>query len=161
MPAFLKESHAFKSDLTGDTHVEIKYTRYIDGEGYQNFADCFTTKPVGGWTDLKSQTESMRYEDFLDTMVEKTVVVRRVMALIQLDNCLCENNNIYSLIRIMNAVKIIDPTYEPSFINITCGWQKRFIKDFCTRTLPTVVETCNNEMRLEKLFNVLKSIEQE
>jgi hypothetical protein len=155
MPSFLKEAHVF-----GD-YVELKYTRYIEGEGYVDFAECFDAKPIGGWTDIKSSRESMRYELFLDAMVEKTIITRRVMALIELDNILCENKNIHSLLRIMNTVKILDPTFTTPYINTTCGWQKRLVKSICLNTLPQVIEHCTNEKSLERMFNVMRVIESE
>jgi len=155
MPSFLKEAHVF-----GD-YVELKYTRYIEGEGYVDFAECFDAKPIGGWTDIKSSKESMRYELFLDAMVEKTIITRRVMALIELDNILCENKNIHSLLRIMNTVKILDPTFTTPYINTTCGWQKRLVKSICLNTLPQVIEHCTNEKSLERMFNVMRVIESE
>ena len=157
MPSFLKEAHVFADG----TRVELKYTRYIEGDGYVDFADCFTARPIGGWKDLVSSKESMRYEQFLDTMVEKTNTVRRVMALIQLDNALCENKNIHSLLRVMHAVKIIDPTFTPPHINTRCGWQKRLVKSMCLHTLPHVIEHCTNDKSLERFFNVMRAIEAE
>lgn len=161
MPAFLKEAHTFRDSLTGKESVELKYTRYIEGKGYVDFAECFDARPIGGWTDIKSSRESMRYEQFLDTMVEKTLTIRRVMALIQLENLLCENNNIYSLLRIMNTIKIIDPTFEPPIINVRCKWQKKLVRSICLHTLPHVIEFCTNEKRLDRLFNVMRLIESE
>ena len=156
MPSFLKEAHVFN-----DEYIELKYTRYIEGQGYKDFADCFHARPIGGWTDIKSNKESMRYERFLDTMVEKTITTRRVMALIQLENLLCENTNVHSLVRIMNTVRIIDPTFITPFINTACGWQKKFVKGMCLHTLPHVIDTCTDENRLDRLFNVMRLIESE
>lgn len=161
MPSFLKEAHVFYDAHVGHECVELKYTRYIEGEGYKNFTECFVARPIGGWTDIKSSRESMRYEQFLDTMVEKTITTRRVMALIELENVLCENKNIHSLLRIMNAVKIIDPTFNPPVINITCNWQKNLVKSICHHTIPRVIEFCTNEKRLDRLFNVMRLIESE
>jgi hypothetical protein len=103
----------------------------------------------------------MRYERFLDTMVEKTITTRRVMALIQLENLLCENTNVHSLVRIMNTVRILDPTFITPYINTSCGWQKKFVKGMCLHTLPHVIETCADENRLDRLFNVMRLIESE
>jgi len=161
MPAFLKEAHTFRDTLTGKDCVELKYTKYIEGEGYVNLSECLDARPIGGWTDLKSSRESMRYEQFLDTMVEKTLITRRIIALIQLENILCENKNIHSLLRIMHTIKIIDPTFEPPIINIKCKWQKKLIKNICLYTLPNVIENCVNEKRLERLFNIMRLIESE
>jgi len=161
MPSFLKEAHVFSDTHTGRDCVELKYTRYIEGEGYMDFAECFDAKPIGGWSDIKSSRESMRYEQFLDTMVEKTITTRRVMALIELENVLCENKNIHSLLRIMRTVRILDPTFITPTINTRCGWQKRLVRSMCHNTLPHVIEHCTNEKRLERMFNVMRVIESE
>lgn len=161
MPSFLKEAHAFTDINSGKECIEIKYTRYISGEGYRNFTESFDARPIGGWRDITSNKESMRYERFLDAMVEKTIATRRKMALIELENVLCENNNIHSLLRVMNTVRIIDPTFIAPFINVKCGWQKRFIRSMCLNTLPQVIEHCTDEKRLERMFNVMRLIETE
>lgn len=155
MPSFLKEA------TTDGNQVELRYTRYIEGDGYVDFTERLDARPIGGWTNLMSSRESMRFEQFLDTMVEKTVTTRRVMALIQLDNVLCENHNIHALLRIMNTTRIIDPTFTPPFINMHCGWQKKLVRGICHNVLPSVIESCTNEKRLERMFNVMRLIESE
>jgi hypothetical protein len=161
MPSFVTEAHVFHDKLTNKQCVELKYTRYIEGQGYCDFAECFVAGPIGGWCDITSSRECMRYEQFLDTMVEKTIETRRVMALIELENVLCENKNIYSLLRVMNCVKILDPTFIPPFINTKCSWQKKLVKSMCNRTLPHVIENCTNEKRLDTFFIVMRLIESE
>lgn len=157
MPSFLKEALV----LTDEQRIELKYTKYVDGKGYEEFSDSFETRAVGNWTHILSSKVSMRYEQFLDTMLEKTTETRRVIALIELDNILCENKNIRSILRIMNAVKILDPTFNTPYINVSCGWQKKFVKNMCTDTIPEVIKTCANDRRLEIFFNVLRLIESE
>jgi hypothetical protein len=97
----------------------------------------------------------------LDTMVHKTTETRRKMALVELESVLCENNNTRSIVRTMNAIKILDPTFSPPVINMRCSWQKRFIKDICTQQMPEIINTCTSDLRLEKLFRVLQLIEAE
>lgn len=157
MPSFVKEAHVFRDNQC----VEIKYTRYIDGQGYRDFAECFEAAPIGGWSDIKSTRECMRYERFLDTMVEKTIETRRVMASIELENVLCENKNIKSLLRILNSIKILDPTFVPPIINTRCAWQKRLVTHVCIHIIPNIIETCTNEKRLDTFFIVLRLIESE
>lgn len=161
MPSFVKEAHVFDDAFTGKQRVELKYTRYIDGQGYVNFTDCFEAKPIGGWSDIKSSRECMRYEQFLDTMVEKTIETRRVMALIMLDSVLCENKNMISLLRVLNSIKILDPTFTPPHINTKCSWQKNLVKTICSDTIPHVIMKCTNEKRLDRFFIVQRLIESE
>ena len=161
MPSFVKEAHVFHNTSTDKQCVEIKYTRYVSGQGYVNFTDCFEARAVGGWADIKSSRECMRYEQFLDTMVEKTIETLRVMALIELENVIVENKNIFSLLRVLNSLKILDPTFTPPYINTKCSWQKEFVKNICLETIPDVIKKCNNAKRLEKFFIVQRLIESE
>ena len=83
------------------------------------------------------------------------------MALVELESVMCENNNTRSIVRAMNAVKILDPTFSPPVINMHCTWQKKFAKDVCEQHMPQIIKTCTNDMRLEKFFRVLQLIEVE
>lgn len=141
--------------------LEITYDKYIEGFGYEQFTDSFNTRLISkkflNWYD--SDNKSIRYEQFLDTMVFKTTETMRKMALIQLENILLENNSSHSLLRIMNMIKILDPTFIPPLINLTCSWQKRMMKEFCITTLPKVIESSTNHYRLTKFFRVSQLIE--
>lgn len=156
MPAFVKEAH-----VISDSCISVLFTKYVEGHGYLDFLTYFETGAVGGWDVIKSRRQCIRLDQFLDSMVEKTLETRRVMATLQLENVLCENANARSLLRIMNSVKILDPTFVPPFINPTCSWQKKLVRTFCTDTLPTVIAGCTNDKRLEIFFNVQRVIEAE
>jgi len=136
--------------------TEIHYSKYIDGVGYEDKIDTFMTKTTCEFIYGKG---SARYDRFLDTMVVKTIETVRKMALIALDNALCENRNIHSLIRIMNSIKILDPTFSPPIINKTCSWQKKLVKEICKDILPDVIETSTNQLTLDRLFRTLQLIE--
>ena len=77
------------------------------------------------------------------------------------ENVLLENKNVHSLIRIMNTVKILDSTFVPPFINVTCSWQKRMVKEFCLLTFPKVIESSVSDHKLDLTFRVLQLIESE
>jgi hypothetical protein len=160
MPSFIREANAFV-DKTNTPHVELKYSCYIEGEGYVNRTECFSTKPIGKWETFKSRRESFKYTDFLETKVHKTLQIRRRLIELQLDNVLCENNNIFSMLRIMNCIKILDPTFIPPVINVKCSWQKKFVKYMVTDVLTSVANGCKNEYRLERLYSTLLKIEVE
>ncbi len=160
MTSFIKSAHQF-IDVDGNSDIiEIIYTKYIEGYGYEDFTDIFKSSFVGNQTSFLP-IKSVRYEQFLDTMVNKTTETQRKCVLVQLDNILLENKNIYSLVRIMNAVKILDPTFIPPLINTTCSWQKRMVKDFCLTTFPKIIEKSTNNYRLNRLFRVLQLIEED
>ena len=161
MTSFVKSALVTTDSETGKSLVQIDYVKYTNGIGYENKQDLIETTPIGTWTEIKSISDTLRYEQFLDTMVHKTTETRRKMALVELESVLCENNNTRSIVRTMNAIKILDPTFSPPVINMRCSWQKRFIKDICTQQMPEIINTCTSELRLEKLFRVLQLIEAE
>jgi len=141
--------------------IAIKYVKYTRGIGYENKEDIFKTTPIGTWKTIESISDTLRYEQFLDSMIHKTIETRRKMALIGLENALCENNNTRSLVRIANSIKILDPTFTPPHINMICSWQKKLIRDICENQIPYIIETSTSELRLEKFFRVLQLIESE
>lgn len=161
MPFYVKEARAFISDATNIPRVEVKYSRYREGEGYINEATCFDTIPIGSWKEIQFAHGSTSFEEFLETMVVNTIDVVRYAALIVLEDSMCENENVHSIIRIVNSIKIIDPTFTPPRINKRCVWQINYLKTFCEVTFPLVIRTCENRTRVEKLFNVLKTISEE
>ena len=161
MTSFVKSALVTTDIETGKTLVQIDYVKYTNGIGYENKQDLLETTPIGTWTEIKSISDTLRYEQFLDTMVHKTTETRRKMALVELESVLCENNNTRSIVRTMNAIKILDPTFSPPVINMRCSWQKRFIKDICSQQMPEIINTCTSDLRLEKLFRVLQLIEAE
>ena len=160
MTSFIKEANAFTNE-EGVSCIEIKYSKYIEGEGYVVLPMLLETTPIEGWEKFKSPKQSLRYDDFLSSMVEKNIMVRRTMAKIALDAVLCENNDINSLIRIANSIKVIDTTFVPPFINKRCKWQRDLIYEMCLYTFPLIIDGCKNERRLDNLFSVLRLIEKE
>lgn len=156
MPAFVKEAR-----VISDTRISVLVTKYAEGRGYEDFLTYFETGAIGGWDVITSRRQCIRLDQFLDSMVEKTLETRRVQATLQLENVLCENNNARALFRVMHSVKILDPTFVPPIINPVCSWQKKLVRSFCTDTLPTVIAGCTNEKRLDIFFNVQRVIEAE
>jgi hypothetical protein len=161
MTSFVKTARV-SHDIESDSQIiEIEYVKYTNGIGYENKTDTFKTTPIGTWTTIQSISDTLRYEQFLDTMIHKTTEVRRKMALVELESVMCENNNTRSIVRAMNAVKILDPTFSPPVINMHCTWQKKFAKAVCEQHMPQIIKTCTNDLRLEKFFRVLQLIEVE
>ena len=152
MTAFVKQCHQLYHVDEKCTVTEIHYSKYTDGIGYEDKIDSFTTKTN---CEFNYGMGSARYERFLDTMVVKTIETVRKMVLIALDNALCENRNIHSLIRIMNSIKILDPTFLPPIINKTCSWQKKLVKEICKDILPEVIETVSyTHLTLPTIYSV-------
>jgi len=162
MTSVLKSAHVVHDVEDESSYIEVIYSKLIPDEGYKTFCDYLKADPIGDWTKIVARDNGVRYEKFIDTMIEKNLETRQKMAAIMLDNVL--NNvftNIRTQIRLMNTVKILDPTFEPPFINKRCTWQREFVTTFCKEILPDVVERCIHVARLERFFNVLKLIELE
>lgn len=158
MSSFLKSAKAVYDVDSDLDYVTIKYERYVKEKGYATYVDYIHTKPLADWTYLKSNTQSIPYEKFLDTMCEKTLEVRQKMAEIALQNILADKQKIHTYIRTAYASKILDPSFQPPWINTESAWQREFIRKFCSDTLADLIQRCEDESRLEYFFNVLSNI---
>ena len=159
MSSFIKSAKAVYDIDSGLDYVEIEYERFIWGKGYQTYMDYINTSPLADWVFMKSKTQSIPYEKFLDTMCEKTFEVKQKMAELAVENIIADRQNINTYIRTAHASKILDPTFQPPWINVKSAWQREFIKKFCTETLGDLVERCDDESRLEYFTDVLRDIE--
>ena len=161
MTSFIKSAkavHDVESDLA---YVEIVYERYMRGKGYETFTDYINTEPLADWTYLRSERQSIPYEKFLDSMVKKTLEVKQRMAELILENILSYEQSDRTYIRIANAAKILDPTFQPPRVNMESAWQMEFIKKLCKKYVPHAIQVCTRKSRLEYFFNVLRIIELE
>lgn len=161
MTSFIKSAkyvHDVESDLA---YVEIVYERYMKGKGYDTYTDYINTEPLADWTCLESEKQSIPYEKFLDSMVNKTLEVRQRMAELVLENVLSYEQNDRVYVRIAHAMKILDPTFQPPRVNMESAWQMEIIKKLCKKYVPHAIQNCTNTSRLEYFFNVLRIIELE
>jgi|UniRef100_A0A6C0JCM4 hypothetical protein len=158
MSSFLESAKAVYDVDSDLDYVAIRYERFVKGKGYATYVDYIHTKPLADWTYLRSQTQSIPYEKFLDTMCEKTIEVRQKMAELALQNIVADKQTIHTCIRTAYASKILDPTFQPPWINTKSAWQREFIKKFCVDTLADLIQRCEDESRLEYFFNVLRNI---
>lgn len=158
MSSFLKSAKAVYDVDSDLDYVTITYERYVKEKGYATYVDYIHTKPLADWTYLKSNTQSIPYEKFLDTMCEKTLEVRQKMAELALQNILADKHKIHTYIRTAYASKILDPSFQPPWINTESAWQREFIRKFCSDTLADLIQRCEDESRLEYFFNVLSNI---
>ena len=160
MTSFIKNAkHVYdiESDLS---YVEIQYERYVQfSNRYVTFTDYLNTEPLADWTFIQSNTNSIRYEKFLDTMVHKTVEVLQRMSELMLENILTYEHPNQTYIRIVHAIKILDPTFQPPRINKESAWQVEFMKNVCNTNINDVIQNCINKSRLMHFFNVLSIIE--
>jgi hypothetical protein len=147
-----RATYLFDVQSQTDT-VEIEFTRYSKRKGWRTYTDTIETYPEGDWTEINFGPDNfVPYEDFLNTMVHKNVGVCRKIAELSLDNV--STKNTHRLIRIMNAIKILDPTFQPPVINTDCKWQLGLLRDIAFDTSYHVIESCINKKRLERYFKV-------
>lgn len=144
-----------------DVEHNLDFVEIIFDKGNETFMDYLKTKPLADWSVIISKTRSIPYEKFIDTMCVKTLEVRRKMAELALQNIITYDKEPNTYVRLMHTSKILDPTFQPPYINMKSEWQKNFAKRFCKKTLPKLIEECENESRLDYIFNVLKNIEEE
>ncbi|ADQ91515.1 hypothetical protein OlV1_138 [Ostreococcus lucimarinus virus 1] len=159
MTSFIKTAKAVYDVESELDYVEIVHERFVRGKGYMTYIDYINTKPLADWVVLTSKTQSIPYEKFLDTMCEKTLEVRQKMAELAVENIIADRQNIHTYIRVAHASKILDPTFQPPWINIKSAWQREFIKKFCEDTLLDLVQRTQDESRLEYFFSVVYSIQ--
>jgi len=158
MTSFIKSAKAV-FDIDSDLeYVEIVYERFVKGSGYNTYIDYINTKPLADWVVLKSKTQSIPYEKFLDTMCEKTLEVRHKMAELAVENIIADSPKLNSYIRIVHACKILDPTFQPPRINMKSAWQRDFIKEFCSNNIEGAIKECEDAERLDYFFNVVRNI---
>lgn len=142
-------------------YIEVDYSQNFSGNVSNKHKDYLYTYPIGNWTTINfSDCDNMSYCDFLSTMVFRTVDVYRKMCRIKLGTIMefLEPDKLKTRIRIMNMTKILDPTFEPPTINLKCGWQKQLLNDICNSTSFHLISICKNTFRLERYFNILKTI---
>ena len=159
MSSFIKSALAVYDVESDLEYVEIEHERFVRGKGYNTYRDYINTKPLADWVKITSKTQSIPYEKYLDTMCEKTLEVRQKMAELALENILSDKRDIHTYIRTAHASKILDPTFQPPWINIKSAWQREFIRKFCEDTLADLIQRTTEESRLEYFFNVLCNIE--
>jgi hypothetical protein len=143
------------SPLSADC-IEITRAKFTPGIGYQNKMDYIYSAPRGDWTEIKFRpNENVSYSNFLNTMVFKNLEVSRKLAKLELERVL--DLNVYD-INLLNAIRILDPTFIPPVINTKCQWQNDLLTDIITKSSICVISTCRNRYRLERYFNALRAL---
>ncbi len=157
MACYVREA-SFTYSVDEGTHlVEVVYDKFIPGIGMNSHREwMYNTSPTGNWHHLLFEPNQTRYECFLECMVKKTRDVRRKLCKLALNNHEYPTHS--TKIRLMNAIKILDPTFEPPLINRKCGWQNELLNEIYRNTSLRVIATCNNEYRLDRYFSVVRTI---
>ena len=133
--------------------VEIEYTKYVKGNGWKTHKEWVYTYPEGDWTEIKfGNLSTVKYVDFLNTMVFKNLEVHRKIAKLSLDNI--AKKSTHKLIKVMNAIRVLDPTFTPPEINVDCTWQLGLLKHIAFTTSYEIIANCKNKKRLERYSKI-------
>ena len=99
MTSFVRSAKELFNIENNQHEIEIKYDKYLEGFGFEKFKDHFATSLLGTESiySVPTNQKSIRYEQFLDTMVHKTTETIRKSVLVQLETIMVENKNIYNL----------------------------------------------------------------
>jgi hypothetical protein len=137
--------------------VEVEYTKYVHGNGWKKHKDWVYTYPEGDWTEITfGDLSPVKYVDFLNSMVFKNLEVHRKIATLSLDSV--SKKSPKKLLRLMNAIRILDPTFEPPEINIYSAWQMSLLKHIALGTSHEIIASCKNKKRINKYFRVVQLI---
>jgi|TARA_B110000285_G_scaffold69389_1_gene79805 hypothetical protein len=159
MACYIREAHYAYYVEEGSHITEIVTEKFVPGIGMKQHREwLYNTAPTGNWTHLTFEPNQTRYDCFLDCMVKKTLDIRRRLCRLALDSHDTDIAFFKTKIRLMNAIKILDPTFEPPVINRKCGWQNELLNEIYWTTSLRVIATCINEYRLERYFSVVRSI---
>jgi hypothetical protein len=153
-----KYSVSLLCDNTVSGIVEFTYKKFTPGIGYRTKTGYVYTTPAGNWNELKFAAEdNVNVSNFLNTMVIKNLDVRRKLASLELYRILDQPGEFR--INLLNAMRILDPTFVPPHINKTCGWQCELMEDIVSKSSFRIIATCRNEQRLERYFTALQALQ--
>jgi hypothetical protein len=121
-----------------------------------NYTQYIYSVPIGWWTDLlfNKSFENVDQYKFMDTMMMKTDDVVRRMARLRLDQFLWETSLDYQgLIKVMNAMVLLDPTFNPPWINRRSKWQRELLHHIVYTESYRLVDTAQMNHRRFERFN--------
>jgi hypothetical protein len=146
---------------SGLDYVQIEYDKYSPySKEYDTHVDNLATRPLGSWAEIHSLKKSVKYDKFLNSMVEQTVEVMQKMCEVTLTNIVNDlEPSTKAQIWLMHTMRILDPSFTPPWINVKSAWQRAYVAETIEHTFFDLIERTVNTRRLEKLFNVLKLIE--
>ena len=122
MACYVREALYTYNIDEGEHIVEVVYDKFSPGIGVMTHREWFyDTAPTGNWTRILFESNQTKYECFLDCMVKKNLHTRRRLCRLVIDNHDIVIPTYNDKIRLMNAIKILDPTFEPPLINRKCG----------------------------------------
>ena len=151
-----KATYVFDVNSQSDI-VEIEYTKYVHGNGWKKHKDWVYTYPEGDWTEITfGDLSPVKYVDFLNTMVFRNLEVHRKIATLSLDSV--SKKSPKKLLRLMNAIRILDPTFEPPEINTYSAWQMGLLNHIALGSSHEIIANCKNKKRINRYFRVVQLI---
>ena len=140
--------------------IQVRYTKTYPGLVTTHHVDFLDAHPRGDWVNIEfGKGESVPYSDFLNTLVHRSEYVCRKMCKVELDRVLSEyTNDFRTYIELMNLIRVLDPTFTPPVINVSCGWQRELVRDIASGNFMQVIMTCRNLSRLIELFMHLRTL---
>jgi hypothetical protein len=152
MPSFIRDATHVHDIDSGLDYVEITYKKQN-----RTYTDYINTEPLG-WTRISC---TANYYRFLDAMVVKTVEVLQRMAELALEDILHDEHEPRLWVRLMHAVRILDPTFQPPRIDMESAWQVEFIAESCKKYIPSAIYTCISKKRLSYFNDVMQRLARE
>lgn len=138
--------------------IDVLYTKYVPTAlAYEEFREYLQCQPIGSWQKIESPNASLRYDKFLEAMVEPSIEVRRKQCELLLDAILyeCESSP-KELMRLARATRILEPTFNV-WIDTHSAWQVDIAKSVAL-ALRDLVDACTDERKLTRMFSVLRDI---
>ena len=128
--------------------VEVTYDKWRPGTGWRTHVDFIYSKVNGNWTEIMfNRSECVKYEKFLDSMVEKNLEVCRKIAHIK-TTLVIDSGRFSDMKKVIHAISILDTTFAPPVINLKCKWQRELLETLCNEWARVVISTCYNHVRL-------------
>ena len=139
----------------GDGTVRITQITY-PGSEHSWFVK---TIPQGNWNELVfDDDDDVTVVAFLSCMVMQTLEVIRKTAQLALQEHDDESTSDRRLIKVLDALTILDPTFEPPVFNMDAKWQMELLRKMALDTSLRVLMTCRNTSRIKRYSKKLQSL---
>jgi hypothetical protein len=139
----------------GDGTVRITQITYTGSE----HSWFVKTVPQGNWNELVfSDDDDVTVVAFLGCMVMQTLEVLRKTAQLALQEHDDESTSDRRLLKVLDALTILDPTFELPVFNMDAKWQMELLRKMALDTSLRVLTTCRNATRLKRYSKKLQTL---
>jgi hypothetical protein len=108
------------------------------------------SNPKGDWCHLN--LSGVNYADFLRAMVEPNIWVLRKIARLELQNTW------HNSIRAMRCLRILDPLFDPPYINKDSEWQMKIVYNMNRIVGFDAIDQCDDQWSLMTYANRLRAL---